>query len=101
MECINLSPTENFGDSFALCSYLSLYQSTYNKFTLRLYDKNCNSRKITCNFPALLKTLAVLDYHKFSDIYVFGETDSSPFNSVMIFESSHCFITGHRFIKLY
>lgn len=101
MESVNLSPTVNFGDSFALSCYLPIYQQQYDKFTICLYNNDSNSRKITCNYPALLRTLAGLRYDNSTDVYVFGHTKEVPFHSVMIFELTYDFINDYPIIKLF
>ena len=101
MESIKLSPTVKFGDIFAFFSYLSVYQSQYDKYTIRLYEKEGNSRKITCNFPALVKTLSVLDYNKYVDVYVFGYTKVTSSQSVLLFDIIYDYISDSPIINLY
>ena len=72
MDSVNLSPTVNFGDCFALCSYLLTYQTLYDKYKVYIYSKDGKVTKTTCNYLALPKILSVLRYDGLSDVYVFA-----------------------------
>lgn len=99
MKSIQLSPTANFGDSFALCRHLFVYHSMYDKFTIHLYESDSILKELECNFDELLKTLASLDYQNYLDVFVFGYVSEN--HSVMIFGSSHDYVNDYRCITLY
>lgn len=72
MKRLHNSPNVNLHDVFNTFACLQRYPNMFQKYFILVIDSNGNRKKVTCNFPGLIK---FIQGHAFESAYIFGISD--------------------------